>query len=105
MVGGKGGFWSLDPQYMRPPSPVAPAYQARAVNPSTGKKKKKDTINTKVGTGCSLNIAFFPYFVIFLNSASSAAARVFICLACVHTLTPRENRVQNILNNSEKHNI
>ena len=40
------------------------------------------------GTGCSLNIVKIPEnFVIFLNSASSAAA-----LACVHTLTPRENR-------------
>ena len=39
---------------------------------------------------------FFPSnFVIFLNSACSAAALVF-------SLRPRKNRVQNILNNSEK---
>ena len=41
-------------------------------------------------TGCSLNIVFL---VIFLNSASSAAALVFYLPGmCVHTLTPRENR-------------
>ena len=106
VVGGKGGFWSLDPQYMRPPSPVAPAYQARAVNPSTGKKKKKDTINTKVGTGCSLNIAFFPYFVIFLNSASSAAALVFYLPGvCTHTDIERKQSPEYILKSSKKHNI
>ena len=45
------------------------------------------------GSGCSLNIVFFPFnFVIFLSSASSTAALVFYRLACVHTLTPRENR-------------
>ena len=42
-------------------------------------------------------------FVIYLNSASSTAALVFYLLGvCVHTLTPRENRVRNILKNSEK---
>ena len=60
-------------------------------------------------TGCSLNIVFFPLsFVIFLNSASSAAALVFYLpgVCTVHTLTPRENReVRYILKLSQKHNI
>ena len=50
--------------------------------------------------GCSLNIVLFPSnFVIFLNSASSAAALVFYLpsgspsvKSGVHLLTPRENR-------------
>ena len=54
--------------------------------------------------GCSLNIVFFPSnVVIFLNSASSAAALVFYLPGvCTHTLTPRENRVLNIFKSSEK---
>ena len=57
-----------------------------------------------VATGCSLNIVCFPLnFVIFLTSASSAAVQVFYLPGvCVHTLTPRENRVQNILKSSKK---
>ena len=40
--------------------------------------------------------------MIFLNSASSAAALVFYLPGvCTHT-EPRENRVQNIFKNSEK---
>ena len=50
--------------------------------------------------GCSLNIVFFPLnVVIFLNSASSAAALVFYLSLCTHTDTegkPREARVRNI---------
>ena len=52
------------------------------------------------GTGCSLNI------VIFLNSASSAAALVFYLPGvCTHTDTEgkqRKARVRNILKSSEK---
>ena len=53
----------------------------------------KDVIKLKY-TGCSLNIVFFSFnFVIFLNSASPAAALVFYLPGvCVQTLTPRENR-------------
>ena len=49
-------------------------------------------------------LCFFPEnFVIFFNSASSAEALVFYLPGvCVHTLTPRENRVQNILKSSKK---
>ena len=62
-----------------------------------------------VDTGCSLNIVFFP-FVIFLNSASSAAALVFYLSGmCTHTDTEgkqRQGTVRNIFKNSEKkHNI
>ena len=62
------------------------------------------------GTGCSVNINFFPKnFVIILNSASSAAALVFYlpCM-CTHTDTegkPRKARVRNILESSEKNTI
>ena len=61
-------------------------------------------------TGCSLNIVFFPKKnVIFLNSASSAAALVFYLPAlCTQTDTEgkqMEARVRNILKSSEKHNI
>ena len=61
--------------------------------------------------GSSLNIVFFPLdFVIFLNSASSAAALVFYLPGvCVHTLTPRENREMQesgtFLKIRKKHNI
>ena len=56
---------------------------------------------------CSLNIVYFPYNVlIFLNSASSAAAQVFYLPGvCVHTLTPRENRFGNFLKIFEKNTI
>ena len=58
------------------------------------------------GTGCSLNIIFF---VINLNSASPAAALVFLPAWCLHTLTPRENRDRpesGIFENlRKKHNI
>ena len=52
-------------------------------------------------TGCSLNIVFFPLkFMIFLNSASSAAALVsYLSDVCTHTDTEgkqREARVRNI---------
>ena len=52
-------------------------------------------------TVCSLNILFFPpYFVIFLNSASTAAALVFYLPGvCTHTDTEgkqRKTRVRNI---------
>ena len=44
-------------------------------------------------TGCSLNMVSFPYVVILLNSASSAAALAFYLPGvCILTLTPRENR-------------
>ena len=56
-------------------------------------------------TGCSLNIVFF--LVIFLNSASSAAALVFYLPGvCTHTDAAegrqRKARVRNIFKNSEK---
>ena len=53
-----------------------------------------DTAQVHPSTGCSINIVFFPQnFVIYLNSASSAAALVFhLPGVCAHTLTPRENR-------------
>ena len=58
-------------------------------------------------TGCSLNIVFFPKnFVIFLNSASSAAALVFYLPGvCTHSDTEgkqRNARVKNILKSSKK---
>ena len=57
-------------------------------------------------TGCTFNIVFFPYFVICLNSASSAAALVFYLPGvCTHTDTEgkqREARVWNILKSLEK---
>ena len=62
-------------------------------------------------TGCSLNIMFFSLnFVIFLNSASSAAALVFYYMPgeCTHTDTEgkqRKARVRNISKNSEKNTI
>ena len=54
-----------------------------------------------------LNIVLFPYnFVIFLNSASSAAALVFYLPGmCTRTVTEgkqRKARVRNIFKNSEK---
>ena len=56
---------------------------------------------------CSLNIVFFPLnVVIFLNSASSAAALVFyLPVVCTHTDTEGKQikeRVRNILKSSEK---
>ena len=42
-------------------------------------------------TGCSLNMVSFPYVVILLNSASSAAALVFY-LVCVCTHTDTEGK-------------
>ena len=58
-------------------------------------------------TGCSLKIVFFPYnFVIFLTSASSAAALVFYLPGvCTHTDTEgkqRMARVWNIFKSSKK---
>ena len=50
-------------------------------------------------TGCSLNIVFFPEnVVIFLNSASSAAALVFY-LPCVCTHTDTEGKSKTNLRN------
>ena len=58
------------------------------------------------GTGCSLNVFFPKSFVIFLNSASSAAALVFYLPGvCTHTDTEgkqRKVRVRNILKSSKK---
>ena len=65
----------------------------------------------RYGTGCSVNIVFFPQnIVIFLNSASSSAAELVFYLPGVSTHTDtRENRerpefgiFQNLRN---KHNI
>ena len=58
-------------------------------------------------TGCSLNIVFFIYnLVIFLNSASSAAALVFYLPGvCTYTGTKgkqRKTTVRNILKYLEK---
>ena len=51
-------------------------------------------------TGCSLNIVFFPkHFVIFLNSASSAAALVFYLPGDTEG-KQRKVRVWNILKSS-----
>ena len=63
-----------------------------------------------IHTGCSLNILVFPQnFVIFLNSACSAAALVFFLPGvCTHTDIEgkqRKARVRNILKSSKKHNI
>ena len=44
-------------------------------------------------TGSSLNIGFFPYFYIFLNSASSATALVFYLPGvCTHTDTKEKQK-------------
>ena len=61
-------------------------------------------------TGCSLNVVFFSLnFLIFLNSASSAAVMVFYLPGmCTHTDTEgkqRKTRVRNILKSSEKNTI
>ena len=54
-------------------------------------------------TGCSLNIVFFPEIMLFFWTLPVLQQRWFSsCLLCVHKLTPRENRVWNILKNSEK---
>ena len=57
-------------------------------------------------TGCLYTVIFPQNFVIFLNSASSAAALVFYLPGvCTHTNTEGKQikaRVRNILNNSEK---
>ena len=52
-------------------------------------KKNHLSAKGRYGTGCSLNIVFFPNnFVIFLNSASSAAELVFYLPAlCTQTDT------------------
>ena len=49
-------------------------------------------------TGCSLNIVFFPEnFVIFLNSASTAASLVFYLPGvCTHTDIERKQSPENI---------
>ena len=62
---------------------------------------------TSFTTGCSLNIVFFPKnVVIFLNSASSAAALVFYLRGvCTHTDIERKQSLENILKSSKKHNI
>ena len=66
---------------------------------------------TLITTGYSLNIVFFPQnVVLFLNSASSAAALVFYLPGvCTHTDTKekqRKTRARNILKSVEKkHNI
>ena len=50
---------------------------------------RTETITYKV----FIKYCVFPKnFVIFLNSASSAAALVFYLPVCVHTLTPREKK-------------
>ena len=63
--------------------------------------RKGSTFNhSNICTGCSLNIVFFPLnFVIFLNTASSAAALVFYLPGvCTDTKgKQRKTRVQNIL--------
>ena len=64
----------------------------------------------KHNTGCSLNIVFFSSnVVIFLNSASSAAALVYY-LPGVYTHTDtngkqRKTRVRNILKSLDKNTI
>ena len=67
-----------------------------------------DTAQVHPSTGCSINIVFFPQnFVIYLNSASSAAALVFY-LPGTHTDTEgkqRKARVRNISKSSEKNTI
>ena len=61
----------------------------------------KDVPRLVSATGCSLNIVFFPSnVVIFLNSASSAAALVFYLPGvCTHTDTEGKQ------SSEKKHNI
>ena len=61
-------------------------------------------------TRCLLNIVFYPYnFVIFLNSATSAAALVFYLPGvCTHTDTEvkqRKARVRNVFKIFENNTI
>ena len=57
-------------------------------------------------TGCSLNIVFCLKILWFFWTLPVLQQRWFsTCLLCVHKLTPRENRVRNILKNSEKNTI
>ena len=64
-------------------------------------------MNTLYLTGCSLIIVYF--LVLFLNSASSAAALVFYLPGvCTHSDTEgkqRKARVRNILKSSKKNTI
>ena len=57
----------------------------------------------KLGTGCSLNIVFFPEkFVIFQNSASSAPVLVFYLPGvCTHTDTEGKQRKARVWNISK----
>ena len=64
-------------------------------------------INFGLCTGCSINIVFFPNnSVIFLNSASSAAALVFylpgVCTYIDTEGKQRKTRVRNIIKSLEK---
>ena len=61
----------------------------------------------KTHTGCSLKIVFFPLnFVIFLNSASSAAALVFYLPGvCTHTATEGKQSPEYFSKFGKKHNI
>ena len=57
-------------------------------------------------TGCSLKIVFFLKILWFFWALPVLLQRwCSTCLVCVHTLTPRENRVRNISINSEKNTI
>ena len=78
------------------PSPDKPA-QGVCVEGLDQKKKFREM--TSLNTGCTLNIVFFLKICVLLQRWCST------CLVCVHTLTPRENRVRNIFKSSEKHNI
>ena len=57
-------------------------------------------------TGCSLNIVFFlNIFWIFWTLPDLQQRWFSTCMLCVHKLTPRKNRVRNILKKSEKNKI
>ena len=70
-------------------------YQAKSYRPPKLHSYIGAFVRSHVGTyRVFIKYCVFPLvFVIFLNSASSAAALVFYLPGvCVHTLTPRENR-------------
>ena len=57
----------------------------------------QQTAFRKANTGCSLNIVFFlKIFWIFWTLSVLLQRWCSTCLACVHTLTSRENRVRKI---------
>ena len=79
-------------------------------SPVNNKLNDRHCRSVHQSTGCSLNIVFFSQNVLlFLNSASSAAALVFYLPGvCIHTDTEgkqRKVRVRNIFKKFEKNTI